>query len=116
MWQDLMSQAAQKKDSCISGKTDCSEKAKKQRYYFSYQGRPFYLTSREAEAASMLLLGKTLVGIAEATQLSMRTVEYYLNNIKKKLHCRTRQELIVKLAVCELIEKKSGSSSRGIFV
>jgi DNA-binding CsgD family transcriptional regulator len=53
-----------------------------------------YFTQREAECMILLLQGKTISKIALALQLSPRTVEYYLQNMKKKVSCRTKSELI----------------------
>lgn len=56
-----------------------------------------YLTHREAECALRLIQGKTILTIAAELQLSPRTVEFYLKNIKSKFRCRTKAELIEKV-------------------
>ena len=53
-----------------------------------------YFTKREAECMVWLLRGKTVNGVATLLKLSPRTVEYYLKNMKAKLRCRTKFELI----------------------
>lgn len=53
-----------------------------------------YLTQREAECVLYLLQGCTIKKAAEKLGLSARTVEFYINNIKAKLKCRTQIELI----------------------
>lgn len=56
-----------------------------------------YLTRREAECALRIIQGKTILTIAAELQLSPRTVEFYLKNIKSKFRCRTKAELIEKV-------------------
>lgn len=53
-----------------------------------------YFTQREAECMVLLLRGKTINKVAEKLGLSPRTVEFYLKNMKIKLGCRTKFELI----------------------
>ena len=53
-----------------------------------------YFTRREAECMVLLLKGKTISGVAKILKLSPRTVEYYIKNMKSKLGCRTKYELI----------------------
>lgn len=51
------------------------------------------LTKREKECVKWLLKGLTAIQIGKKIHLSNRTVESYLENIKNKLGCRTKQEL-----------------------
>lgn len=53
-----------------------------------------YFTRREAECMIMLLKGKTINKVAEALKLSPRTIEFYLKNMKAKIGCRTKFELV----------------------
>ena len=53
-----------------------------------------YFTKREAECMVLLLKGKTINSVASMLNLSPRTVEYYIKNMKSKLGCRTKFELI----------------------
>lgn len=53
-----------------------------------------YFTKREAECMSRMLRGKTITRVADELELSPRTVEFYLKNMKSKLGCRTKFELI----------------------
>jgi DNA-binding CsgD family transcriptional regulator len=51
------------------------------------------LSLRERECLKLLLEGKTAKETAQDMQLSFRTVEYYFENIKNKLHCFSKREL-----------------------
>lgn len=53
-----------------------------------------YFTRRESECMVLLLKGKTISSVAKLLKLSPRTVEYYIKNMKSKLGCRTKFELI----------------------
>jgi DNA-binding CsgD family transcriptional regulator len=55
------------------------------------------LTNRQVECCQLLLSGKTAKEIARQLDLSPRTVEYYLTNIKLKLKCSNKVELVTKL-------------------
>jgi DNA-binding CsgD family transcriptional regulator len=53
-----------------------------------------HLSQREADCMLQMLRGKSIDGIAKHTNLSPRTVEYYIKNIKRKIGCRTKFDLI----------------------
>lgn len=55
------------------------------------------LSNRQIECCSLLVNGKTSKEIANLLGLSIRTVEYYISNVKVKLHCKNKAELIAKL-------------------
>jgi DNA-binding CsgD family transcriptional regulator len=99
------------------GRTD-SEKVKSnkssldkrvyQRYsvgIFTFDGREkhIYFTRREAECMLELLKGKTNNQIGHALNLSPRTIEYYLKNMKFKLRCQTRAGLVEKVLTSEFM-------------
>lgn len=52
---------------------------------------------RELDCIELLLFGYSYKCIANKLGLSTRTVEYYIENIKRKLNCTNKQMLIEKL-------------------
>lgn len=54
------------------------------------------LSFREKEVLILCLQGETAGSIAEKLSLSPRTIESYLENIKNKLHCYRKTELLKK--------------------
>ncbi len=52
------------------------------------------LTVRETECARLLILGKTTKEIARGLNISPKTVEVYINNIKQKTGCHYKHDLI----------------------
>ena len=72
-----------------------NKKAKKHETYplcGKLEGKHF--SRQEARCMMHLLRGSSIKRIAQRLELSPRTVEFYLNNMKKKLDCRTKFELI----------------------
>lgn len=58
----------------------------------NYEG--IYFTRREAECMLLLLEGRTMASVATALKLSHRTIEFYTKNMKNKLKCHTKEELV----------------------
>lgn len=56
-----------------------------------------HLTKMQQACASLLLKGYTAKAIGHELNISSRTVEVHINNIKEKLACHTKTELILKL-------------------
>ena len=63
------------------------------RIYLGDEYPEVYLTIREAELAQLLENYKYRE-IAKILKVSRRTIEYYCTNIKKKMRCRSKRELI----------------------
>ena len=84
------------------------EKAKRKErlksYYLGKHYGDLYLTRREAECMVQLMRGKTVPQTAKLLQLSSRTVEFYVKNIKIKLKCRTKSELLQKILASDFME------------
>lgn len=74
------------------------------KYSLGERYRNVYLTRREAECTIWLIKGETVKGTAKQLELSPRTVEFYLKNIKTKLSCNTKSEMVIKLQKCNLLK------------
>jgi DNA-binding CsgD family transcriptional regulator len=55
------------------------------------------LTARERDCLDLLIRFHSLSKIANILGISYRTVETHISNIKEKLHCRSKIELILKV-------------------
>ena len=53
-----------------------------------------YLTSQEASCLRILLMDRTVKQAAQSLKLSHRTVEFYVNNIKKKFKVKDKNALL----------------------
>jgi|SRR5579862_557689 len=71
----------------------------KDRSYFNIQSdhNPFQLSQRQKECVFYMLRGKTTKQIAEILNLSKRTVDFYIENIKNKIACHAKSELLIAL-------------------
>ncbi|AAO91298.1 helix-turn-helix transcriptional regulator [Coxiella burnetii] len=62
-----------------------------------YVGEPYpkvYFTNREFTIATYLLKGYRYKQIAEVLNLSSRSVEFYIQNMREKFYCRNKRALI----------------------
>lgn len=66
------------------------------RYYLKPPFEHLYLTEREWQCMKALSPTSSYQSIAKAMRLSPYTVEFYFNNIKVKLGCKTKWELLKK--------------------
>ena len=64
-----------------------------ERYYLNEEDG-VYLTSREAEVSCLLAQGNTIREASEKMDISVRTAEFYLCNVRRKLGVRNRHELL----------------------
>lgn len=64
-------------------------------YNLDTNHNPAELSQRELECLFLQLRGKTVKQIAEILALSKRTIESYIDNIKSKLGCLNKAELLV---------------------
>jgi DNA-binding CsgD family transcriptional regulator len=70
------------------------EPEKKRVYSLGKDHSGFKLSKRQTEILFYLTRGKSAKVIANVTGLSNRTIEHYIENLRHKLGCRTRWELI----------------------
>lgn len=56
----------------------------------------YALSRRELQCMFYILRGKSNKQIAEALKLSKRTIDFYMENIKNKFGCQSKNELIIK--------------------
>jgi len=68
------------------------------RYYLKSLGANSYLTSKEALSVLYRFQGKTYSKVAEAMGVGLRTVEFYLKNVRDKLDCERTSEVLEKLS------------------
>ncbi len=80
-------------------KDDDSKKPK--RYRLGGEFGDKYLTHQEARCMVCFLRGNTVKSTASIMDLSPRTVESYINNMKKRLDCRTKSELVFRIIKTE---------------
>ena len=64
------------------------------RFYYTKDEINFYLTIREIEVLRLLMIGYQPKKIALLLKISRRTVEIYVENLKEKLHCSSKAEVI----------------------
>jgi DNA-binding CsgD family transcriptional regulator len=57
------------------------------------------LSNRQRQCAEYLLQGLTAKEISQLLNLSQRTVEHYFDNLRKRLNCKNKSQLIMKLVM-----------------
>lgn len=70
-----------------------SDNEKRKKYLVEGKFGEISLSLREAQCINYILLGKTMKAVATMLQLSPRTVEGYIENIKLKIGCHSKSEL-----------------------
>lgn len=107
-WNALLDEVLKKKSEqkLPIASVESKQKIPKMKYYLGLQenNEEIYFTSREAEVMIHLLYGQTLNSAAANLKLSPRTIEYYVKNMKAKLECRTKAELISKVFGSEFMK------------
>lgn len=84
---------------------DKKEIKSRKRYYLGGHYQGIYFTVREMDISLLLLRKLTYEFIGNALNISKRTVEYYVKQIKLKLRCEKRNDLIKRLREIEVIHK-----------
>jgi|SRR3989344_4433282 len=80
------------------------EKMRLKRFYLGDPYQDVYLTAREASCMWQFLNHKTISETAKSLNLSPRTVEFYTNNMKAKLACYSKAELIQRVLKSKFIK------------
>lgn len=81
--------------------TDYNAKNYNNKFQIKFGDKPFGLTKKEMECIINMTIYNTNKAIARALQLSHRTVESYIKNIKFKLRCCHKSEILPKLLMSE---------------
>ncbi len=64
-----------------------------------------YFTEREAQTICHFLYGRTTAEVATILGLSRRTIEFYVKNMKTKLNCRLKSELLCKVRASGFLDR-----------
>jgi DNA-binding CsgD family transcriptional regulator len=65
-------------------------------YNLNENSNKFGLTNRERECVFLLIRGQSAKEIGTLLSLSKRTIESYIENIKNKMNCKNKAEILVK--------------------
>jgi DNA-binding CsgD family transcriptional regulator len=76
----------------------------RKKYYLGANFPELYFTQMELNTLIHVFGGGSTAQIALELSLSKRTVEYYMKNMKVKLGCKYRAELMTKVLSSDLIE------------
>lgn len=74
-------------------------------YYLGDNYPDIYLTKREAECMFWVVQDYTIAATAAKMGLSARTVEFYVKNLKLKLSCASKKELIDVILQTTLLQQ-----------
>lgn len=81
-----------------------TKKSSTKLYYLGPKYPNIYFGKREAECLLGIMNGDKVAEVAKVLRLSIRTVEYYIKNMKDKIFCRTKKELIKKVRETQFLE------------
>lgn len=109
LWNDVVQLAAQKRSSVAKPTSKyLGEKyhdKKRARYYLKHNDTSLYFTHREVQTMHLLLEGMTVPQAAREMLLSSRTVEFYVKNVRLKLKCPSKIELVRLLVTEKYLDK-----------
>ena len=74
-------------------------------YYLGGEFADLYLTKREAETFYYLVQGQTIPEVGRSLDLSARTVEFYVKNMKLKIGVKSKKELLDKLRHTDIMKQ-----------
>ena len=76
-----------------------------QMYFIGDAFEGVYFTRREAQTLFHLLQGKTIPEVGRSLNLSARTIEFYVKNMKLKIGVKSKVELLDKLRHTDIIKQ-----------
>lgn len=74
-------------------------------YYLDPPYENVYFTQREAECLYYLMRGMTIVATATILELSPRTVEFYVKNMRIKMNAMSKSDLLDRLHEVNFLQK-----------
>ncbi len=74
-------------------------------YYVDPPYDGVYFTQREAECLFYLMRGMTIVATAAMLELSPRTVEFYVKNMRIKMNALSKSDLLDRLHEVDFLQK-----------
>lgn len=73
-------------------------------YTVNLNSEEIFITSREYDILRCVT-SMTSLQIADHLSLSIRTIEFYMSGIRKKLCCRTKKDLVYLIHTTKLLER-----------
>ncbi len=99
----------QNKKYLTSRQIDIQEQKRKQtkrvKYFVGHPYEDIQLTRREAQCLAVIVRGTTNLKASEKLDLSIRTIEFYVRNLREKLDCKTKIELITKVGQSDFMKQ-----------
>ncbi len=84
---------------------DYLEQMTLKRYYLTGLNDTLYFTQREMDCIKLLLRGFRYTKIADELNLSYKTIYEYIENIKAKLACKTKQAFLTRIQQIEVLQE-----------
>lgn len=84
---------------------DFKKSLPKRNYFLNHPFEAVHLTPREAETMFWIVQDYTFAATAKKMGLSSRTIEFYVKNMKIKLHCTGKKEMIEKILQTNLLQQ-----------
>lgn len=90
-----------------SKKDDSGEQsaAKCRRIYLREKKPSIYFTGQEATCMYLFMQGMNETLVAQTMNLSPRTINFYSSNMRMKMGCKNRQELIIAVKKTNFLEQ-----------
>ena len=84
---------------------DSKKPTRRRNYFLDHPFEDIHLTPREAETMFWIAQDYTLAATAHKMSLSSRTIEFYVKNMKAKLCCANKKEMIKKILQTNLLQQ-----------